>query len=146
MIHAGAVIGSDGFGYTRNEEGLVEKFPHMGGVVIEDDVEIGANTCIDRGALGNTFIGRSVKIDNLVHIAHNVVIEENSFIIANAMIAGSVQIGKNAWIAPSASVLQQLKIGDNALVGVGSVIRENVPANETWAGVPARKIEKKDDR
>lgn len=139
-IHAGTVIGSDGFGYTRNEAGAVEKFPHVGGVEIGDDVEIGSNTCIDRGSLGNTIIGKGVKIDNLVHIAHNVIIEENSFIIANAMIGGSTEVGRNAWIAPSASILQQLKIGDNALVGVGSVVRENVPSDETWAGVPAKKI------
>jgi UDP-3-O-[3-hydroxymyristoyl] glucosamine N-acyltransferase len=139
-IHAGTVIGSDGFGYTRNEAGAVEKFPHLGGVEIGDDVEIGANTCIDRGSLGNTIIGNGVKIDNLVHIAHNVIIEENSFIIANAMIGGSTVVGRNAWIAPSASILQQLKIGDNALVGVGSVVRENIPSDETWAGVPAKKI------
>lgn len=138
IIHAGVVIGSDGFGYTKDEAGDVEKFPHIGGVVIGNHVEIGSNTCVDRGALGNTIIEDGVKIDNLVHIAHNVLIKPNAFIIANAMIGGSTDIGRGAWVAPSASLLQQLHIGDHATIGVGAVVTKNVPGGETWTGSPAR--------
>lgn len=140
IVNPGVVIGSDGFGYSKEDDGTVVKFPHIGSVVIMDDVEIGANTCIDRGALTDTVVHRGVKIDNLVHIAHNVIIFENAFIIANAMLGGSVEVGKNAWIAPSASVLQQLKIGADATIGVGAVVTKNVPAEEVWAGAPAKPI------
>jgi UDP-3-O-[3-hydroxymyristoyl] glucosamine N-acyltransferase len=140
IIHSGVVIGSDGFGYAKNEDNSIEKFPHIGGVIIGNNVEIGANTCIDRGALGDTIIEDNVKIDNLVHIAHNVHIKHNSFIIANAMIGGSVIIGDNAWIAPSVSILQQLKIGSNATVGVAATVTKSIPDNEVWAGSPATEL------
>jgi len=136
-IHSGTVIGADGFGYTRNEKGEAEKFPHIGGVVIEDHVEIGSNTCIDKGALGNTLIKRGAKIDNLVHIAHNVVVGENAFVIALSMIGGSTVIGDNSWIAPSASVMNGITIGDNSVIGLGAVVLKNVPANAKMVGNPA---------
>jgi len=139
-ISAGTVIGADGFGYARNEEGVLEKFPHIGGVVIEDDVDIGANTCIDKGSLGNTLIKKGAKIDNLVHIAHNVVIGENSMVIANSMIGGSTMIGANSWIAPSVSVRDALVLGENVMAGMGAVVTRNVPAGETWAGSPAKEL------
>lgn len=142
-IMAGAVIGSDGYGYARDNNNELIKFPHIGGVIIEDDVEIGANTCIDRGALGDTFIGRGTKIDNLVHVAHNAHIGKNVMIIANAMIAGSVIIGDNAWIAPSVSTREVIKIGSNAVVGIGSLVTKNIPDSETWLGVPAKPYNKK---
>ena len=140
IIHAGVVIGSDGFGYSKDEVGNVEKFPHIGGVVIGNNVEIGSNTCVDKGALGDTIIHDGVKIDNLVHVAHNVVLHANAFIIANAMLGGSTVVGEGAWIAPSASLLQQLDIGKNATVGVGAVVTKNIPADEVWTGSPARPL------
>ncbi|MBL0742437.1 UDP-3-O-(3-hydroxymyristoyl)glucosamine N-acyltransferase [Chryseolinea lacunae] len=140
ILHAGVVIGSDGFGYARDENNAIEKFPHIGGVKIGNHVEIGANTCIDRGALGNTVIADGVKIDNLVHIAHNVRIHANAFIIANAMIGGSTTVGEAAWVAPSASILQQLNIGDNATVGVGAIVTKDVPPGQTWTGSPAKPL------
>jgi UDP-3-O-[3-hydroxymyristoyl] glucosamine N-acyltransferase len=140
MIHAGTVIGADGFGYSRNEDGELEKFPHIGGVVIEDDVEIGANTCVDRGTLGNTVIRESAKIDNLVHIAHNCVIGKHSAVIANAMVGGSTEIGDYGWIAPSAALMNGITVGKNATIGLGAVLTKNVPDGETWAGVPAQPI------
>ncbi len=140
MIHAGAVIGADGFGYSRNEEGEFEKFPHIGGVLIEDNVEIGANTCVDRGTLGNTIIRESAKIDNLVHIAHNCIIGKHSAVIANAMIGGSTIVGDYGWIAPSASLMNGLTTGARATVGLGAVVTKNIPDGETWAGVPAQPL------
>ena len=139
-INAGTVIGSEGFGYVRNERGELEKFPHLAGVIIEDNVDIGSNTSIDRGSLSHTIIREGAKIDNLVHIAHNVVVGRHSSVIANAMIAGSTKIGDYSWVAPSASVLQQLEIGTWVTIGVGSVVTKNVPDGETWTGVPARPL------
>ena len=142
-VHAGTVIGADGFGYQEGKEKEWLKFEHVGGVVIGHGVEIGANTCIDRGTLGDTTIGDGTKIDNLVHIAHNVRIGKHCLIIAHAMIGGSCVIGDHAWIAPNAGVMQKTVIGENATIGLGAVVLHAVPAGETWAGVPAHKIEKK---
>lgn len=139
VIHAGTVIGAEGFGYIKVEDEILN-FPHIGGVIIQDNVEIGANTCIDRGGLGNTIINRNVKIDNLVHIAHNVIIEEGAFIAANSMIAGSCRIGKDAYIAPSASLRDVIHVEEGALVGIGAVVTKNVPKDRTWTGYPAREL------
>lgn len=139
-IHAGAVLGADGFGYSRNKNGRLEKFPHIGGIIIEDDVEVGANACIDRGALGNTLIKEGAKIDNLVHIAHNVVVGRHAMVIALAMVGGSTQIGDYAWISPGSSLLNGIKIGEKATVGMGAVVLKDIPDGETWAGCPARPI------
>lgn len=141
IIHAGTVIGADGFGYEKNAEGALEKFPHIGGVTIEDDVEIGSNTCIDRGTLGNTTICEGAKIDNLVHVAHNVRVGKHTAVIANSMIGGSTQIGDYSWIAPSASLRDTITIGRNVTVGVAAVVTKNIPDNETWAGNPAKPLD-----
>lgn len=140
-IHAGTVIGADGFGYERNESGELEKFPHLGGVLIDDDVEIGSNTCIDRGVLGNTWIKSGAKIDNLVHVAHNVIIGKHAAVIANAMIGGSTKIGDYSWVAPSASLRDTITIGRHSTVGLGAVVTKNIPDNEIWTGNPARLLE-----
>jgi UDP-3-O-[3-hydroxymyristoyl] glucosamine N-acyltransferase len=139
-IGSNCTIGGVGFGYEPNEEGVYELIPHVGNVVINDRVEIGNNTCIDRAVMGSTFLDTEVKIDNLVHIAHGVQIGANSLVIANAMVAGSVKIGKNSWISPSASIRQKIEVGDNALVGLGSVVVKNVNDKDIVAGVPAKKI------
>jgi UDP-3-O-[3-hydroxymyristoyl] glucosamine N-acyltransferase len=136
-IQAGTVIGSPGYGYQRNEQGVWEHFPHIGGVTIEDDVEVGANTCIDRGTLGDTRILRGAKIDNLVHIAHNVTIGEHAMIIAKAQIAGSTTIGDHAWVAPSATITNGLKIGRETTIGLGSVVMKDVPDYAKTMGQPA---------
>ncbi|MBC5581187.1 UDP-3-O-(3-hydroxymyristoyl)glucosamine N-acyltransferase [Anaerofilum sp. BX8] len=142
IIHSGAVIGSDGFGYFINENGRPEKVEHFGGVMIGEDVEVGANTCIDRGTIDDTVIGAHTKIDNLCHIAHNVRIGESCMIIAQSLIAGSVQLGKGSYIAPGAIVKNQLTVGENAFVGMGAVVVNNVEPDMVVAGVPARVIRK----
>jgi len=142
LIHPGAVIGADGFGYSREDNGTLIKFPHIGGVLIEDDVEIGANTCVDRGALGNTKILRGAKIDNLVHVAHNVVVGRNVTVIANAMLGGSVTIGDNSWISPSATIRDTIKIGERCTVGMASLVTKDIPNGQTVAGSPARELSK----
>lgn len=139
-IGANNTIGGEGFGYEKNEAGQFEFIPHIGNVVIEDGVEIGNNTTIDRGVLGRTWIRKNAKIDNLVHIAHGVEIGENSLIIANAMIAGSVVIGQNVWVAPSSSVLNKLRVEDDAVVGMGAVVLKNIPEGQTVVGNPAKDI------
>jgi UDP-3-O-[3-hydroxymyristoyl] glucosamine N-acyltransferase len=141
IIHSGTVIGADGFGFQRNKEGLLEKFPHIGGVRIGDNVEIGSNTSIDRGTLDDTVIGNGSKIDNLVHIAHNVRIGQHSLVIAHAMIAGGVVIGDGAWVAPNVAVREQLTIGNNATVGLAAVVVKDVAENTTVAGAPAVELE-----
>jgi UDP-3-O-[3-hydroxymyristoyl] glucosamine N-acyltransferase len=140
VIHAGSVIGADGFGYQRNEANELEKFPHIGGVVIEDNVEVGSNTCIDRGTLDDTIIKEGAKIDNLVHIAHNVIVGKHAAVIAHAMIGGSTSLGDYSWIAPSAALRDRLSIGENSVIGLGAVVTKNVPDNETWTGSPAKEL------
>ena len=140
VIGANCTIGLSGFGYERDNDGRYWRFPHMGRVVIESDVEIGSNTCIDRGAIGETRIGRASKIDNLVHIAHNCVLEPNSLIIANAMLGGSVTIREGAWIAPSASIMNQAEIGARSIVGLGAVVLKSVDAGTTVVGNPAKPL------
>lgn len=141
-IGANNTIGGVGFGYEKDEQGNYTFIPHLGNVVIEDSVEIGNNTTIDRAVLGSTVLRKNVKVDNLVHIAHGVEIGENSLIIANAMVAGSVKIGSNVWVAPSASILNKTQVADNALVGMGAVVLKNVPQGDVVAGSPARSIRK----
>jgi len=137
-ISAGTVIGGDGFGYEKDEDGTYFKIAHLGGVVIGNNVEIGANTCIDRGTLGDTIIEDGVKIDNLVHIAHNVHMKKNSVAIAQSMIAGSCIIEEGAWIAPCSAIREGSTIGKDALVGLGSVVVKDVASNTVVKGVPAK--------
>ena len=138
LIRANTTIGSDGFGFERSADGTPIKFVHLGGVVIGDNVEIGANTCIARGTLNNTVIEDRVKIDNLVHIAHNCRIRKGAFVIAGAEISGGVDIGENAWIAPNACTMQKVKIGKNAIVGLGAVVTKNVADDSIVMGNPAK--------
>lgn len=136
IVHSGTVIGSDGFGYAT-KDGVHHKIPQVGGVVIEDDVEIGANVTIDRAALGMTRIGKGVKIDNLVQIAHNVVIGEGSIIVAQAGIAGSTELGKYVVLGGQVGVVGHVKIGNGVKAGAQSGIISDVPAGQTVAGYPA---------
>ena len=136
-IHAGTVIGSDGFGYVQDGE-VHRKVPQIGNVIVGDDVEIGANVTIDRGALGPTVIGKGTKIDNLVQIAHNVEIGEGSLIISQVGIAGSSKFGKYVVLAGQAGFAGHLKIGDRVTVAAQSGVMHNIPDGETWLGTPAQ--------
>lgn len=142
-IGANCTIGGVGFGYEKNEDGIWEQIKHIGNVVLEENVEIGNNTTIDRAVLGSTVLGKFTKVDNLVHIAHGVKIGENSMIIANSMIAGSVTIGDNTWIAPSSSILNQKKIGSDVVVGLGAVVLKDVEDKQIIIGNPGKPLEKK---
>ena len=136
-IHAGARIGSDGFGYVfRN--GIHDKIPHIGRCIIENDVEIGANTTIDRGSVDDTVIGAGTKIDNLVQIAHNVRIGRLCLVMSQAGIAGSARVGDGVVIAGQAGLGGHITIGDRARIAGQSGVFGDVPAGETWSGYPAR--------
>lgn len=139
-IGPGTVVGFAGFGYTREDDGTPLLVPHTGGVVIGDRVDIGSNTSIDRGTIGNTVIEHDVKIDNLVHIAHNCHIEAGAFIIANSMLAGRAHIGARAWIAPNVAIREGLEVGEDALVGLAAVVTKNVDSGSVVIGNPARKL------
>ena len=141
-IGANCTIGLAGYGYAKGPGGQQVAFPHIGQVVIEDDVEIGSNTCIDRGALGETRIRRGARIDNLVHVAHNVVIGEHAMIIAHAMLGGSCVIGDRAWVAPAVSVMNQAMVGADAVLGLGAVVVKSVADGVTVVGNPARPLQR----
>ncbi len=144
-IGCNTTIGGVGFGYEKNEKGEFELIPHIGNVLVSDDVEIGNNVAIDRAVLGSTILRNNAKVDNLVHIAHGADIGEGSLIIANSMIAGSVKIGKNVWIAPSASILNKKIIKDNSVIGMGAVVLKDVEENQVIVGNPGKIIKKNED-
>lgn len=143
VIKAGAVLGGAGFGYEKDENGNRFRFPQIGQLILGDFVEVGANTCIDRGALADTVIGDYTKINNLCHIAHNNKIGRNVIITGCVNISGSNVIEDYAWIAPNSSIRGWVHIGEHAIVGMGAVVVKDIPAGETWVGNPARKLEKK---
>ncbi|MFN3316798.1 MAG: UDP-3-O-(3-hydroxymyristoyl)glucosamine N-acyltransferase, partial [Raineya sp.] len=126
IIHAGAVIGSDGFGFAPQADGSFQTIPQIGNVVIEDDVSIGANTTIDRATMGSTIIKKGAKIDNLVQIAHNVVVGENTVIAAQAGIAGSTEIGSNCMLGGQAGLAGHIKIANKTIVGAQSGLGGNI--------------------
>lgn len=142
VIKAGAVLGGAGFGFEKDENGNRFRFPQIGQLVIGDFVEVGSNTCIDRGALSNTEIGDYTKINNLCHIAHNNKIGQNVMITGCVNISGSNVIEDNVWLAPNASVRGWVHIGKGATVGMGAVVVKDVPSREIWVGNPAKKMEK----
>lgn len=139
IIHCGTVIGSDGFGFAR-EGTQYHKIPQVGTVIIEDDVEIGANCTIDRATLGATILRRGVKLDNLIQVAHNVEIGENTVIAAQTGISGSTKIGKNVMIGGQVGFVGHIEIGDNTTIGAQSGVSKSLPANSVYFGYPARPI------
>lgn len=137
IVHSGTVIGSDGFGFATLK-GIHHKIPQVGTVIIEDDVEIGANVTIDRARFDKTRIGKGTKIDNLVQIAHNVIIGENSFIVAQAGISGSTIIGNNVILAGQAGLVGHITVGDGAIVAAQGGVTKDVPPNTMVSGYPAK--------
>lgn len=143
IVKSGAVLGGKGFGYEKDEYGNRFRFPQIGGLIIGNNVEIGSNTTIDRGALSDTIIGDYTKINNMCHIAHNNIIGKNVIITGCVNISGSNIIEDNVWIAPNSSIRGWLTIGEGATIGTGAVVTKNIPKGETWVGNPANRFEKK---
>lgn len=135
-IHSGTIIGADGFGYAPNEDGTYSKIPQIGNVIIEDDVEVGANSTIDRATLGSTIIRQGVKIDNQIQIAHNVEIGRNTVIAAQTGIAGSSKVGENCMIGGQVGIAGHLTIGNNVRIQAQSGVGRNIKDNEILQGSP----------
>lgn len=138
VIKSGAVIGEDGFGFERDESGLPIRLVHLGSVVIGHDVEVGSVTTVCRGTLGNTVLEDYVKVDDHVHIAHNVILRRAAMVIACAEISGGVEVGEGAWVGPNASVIQQRKLGRDSLIGIAANVLEDVSDGTVVVGNPAR--------
>ena len=136
ILHAGVVVGSDGFGFEPNAQGVNQKLPQIGNVIIEDDVEIGANTTVDRAMMGSTIIRRNAKIDNLVQVAHNVEVGESTFLCAQVGIAGSSKVGKHCILAGQVGVAGHLEIADNCVFGAQSGIPSSVRKSGMYQGSP----------
>lgn len=140
IIHAGAVIGADGFGYQKDDKGIYNKIPQIGNVVLEDDVEIGANTTIDRAALGSTLIMKGCKIDNLVQIAHNVSVGSNTVMSAQSGVSGSVKIGNNVILAGQVGLAGHLEIRDNIILVAQSGVSKTLTKPGIYFGTPAKEF------
>lgn len=138
IIHSGTVIGSDGFGFTPDENNNFIKIPQVGNVVIEDDVEIGANVTIDRAMLGSTLIKKGVKLDNLIQVAHNVVIGENTVMSAQSGISGSTTIGMNCMIAGQAGLVNHIHIADNVIIGAQAGVSKSISKPGFYVGSPIK--------
>jgi UDP-3-O-[3-hydroxymyristoyl] glucosamine N-acyltransferase len=137
IIHSGVVIGGDGFGFVQQPDQQYRKIPQVGNVIIEDQVEIGANVTIDRATIGSTIIRKGVKFDNLIQIGHNVEIGENTVIVSQAGIAGSTKIGRNCMIGGQVGLAGHLKVGDNVKIGAQSGVSNNLKDGEAVLGSPA---------
>jgi UDP-3-O-[3-hydroxymyristoyl] glucosamine N-acyltransferase len=140
IVHAGAVIGADGFGFAPMDDGTYKKIPQVGNVIIEDNVEIGANTTIDCATMGSTIIRKGTKIDDLVMIAHNVEVGENTVMAALTGIAGSTKIGKNCRFGGQVGIAGHITVGDNVNIGAMSGVNSSIKSNRTILGAPAMDI------
>ena len=138
IIHSNTVVGSDGFGYIPNAKGEYEKVPQIGNVILEDDVELGSNVSIDRAAFGSTLIKKGVKIDNLVQVAHNVIIGDHTAIAAQAGISGSTKIGKHCMIAGQAGFVGHIEVADQVIVGAQSGVSKSIEKSGKYRGSPAQ--------
>ena len=137
ILHAGVVLGADGFGFAPREDGSFAKIPQLGNVIIEDDVELGANTCIDRAKTDSTIIRRGVKLDNLIQIGHNVEVGHDTVMSAQVGIAGTTKVGSNCFIAGQVGIADHVTIGNRVQIGSKSGIDKNVPDGEIRFGYPA---------
>ena len=142
-IKDGAILGGAGFGFEKDEHGNRFRFPQIGSLIMGDEVEVGGNTCIDRGALSDTIIGSYTKINNLCHIAHNNVIGENVEITGCVNVSGGNVIDDNVWLSPNSSLVGYIHIGEGAVLGMGAVAVKDIPAHEVWVGNPAKFLKKK---
>ncbi len=142
IIHANSVIGSDGFGFAINDKGEYSTIPQIGNVIIKDNVSIGSNTVIDRATLKSTIIKKGVKMDNLIQIAHNVIVGENTVIAAQSGVAGSSTIGKNNMIGGQVGIVGHIKMGDNIKYAAQTGVTKNMKSNQTLIGYPAMPKEK----
>jgi len=140
IIHSGTVVGSDGFGYSPNEKGEYIKIPQIGNVVIEDDVELGSNVSIDRAAIGSTIIKRGCKIDNLVQVAHNVIVGEDTVISAQTGISGSTKVGNHCILAGQAGLVGHIELGDNVVITAQSGVSKSIPKPGYYSGSPAMEM------
>ena len=141
IIHSGCVIGSDGFGYVK-EKGVYHKIPQVGTVIIEDDVELGANVCVDRATMGATRIRRGVKVDNLVQIAHNVVIGEDSILVSLVGLSGSTSLGREVIMGGQSGIAEHVELGDRVMVAAKAGITKDIPPDSVVAGFPAIAMKK----
>ncbi len=139
LVQAGAVLGSDGFGFALGPRGA-ERVHHLGGVIVGDDVEIGANACVDRGTLTDTVIGDRTKVDNLVQLAHNVHVGRDVLIAGHSGVAGSTTIGDGVVIGGAAGITDHVTVGPGARIGGGAVVTKDVPAGASWGGFPAQAV------
>lgn len=137
ILHAGVVVGADGFGFEPDAQGVNQKIPQIGNVIIEDDVEIGANSCIDRAMMGSTIVRKNAKIDNLVQIAHNVEVGESTFCCAQVGIAGSTKIGKHCILAGQVGVAGHIEVADNCIFGAQTGVAGNIKQPGMYSGSPA---------
>ena len=141
IVHSGTVIGADGFGYVQHQ-GRHQKIPQLGGVVIQDDVELGANVTIDRATFGQTVIKQGTKVDNLVQVAHNVTVGEHCILVAQVGIAGSTTIGRHVMIGGQAGLADHLTIGDQVMIAAKSGVNRSIESNQVVGGIPAMPREK----
>ncbi|MFW5851724.1 MAG: DapH/DapD/GlmU-related protein [Bacteroidota bacterium] len=142
ILQAGAIIGAKGMSLSRNEQNELIGFPSLGNIIIEDDVEIGSNSCIDCAVLTSTIIGKGTKINSLSFIGNSVIIGNNNYISVSVNINGSVHIGKNNFIGSGSTIRNKISIGNNNTIGAGAVVIKNIDNDSTWIGNPAKKTEK----
>jgi UDP-3-O-[3-hydroxymyristoyl] glucosamine N-acyltransferase len=139
-IGPGAVIGAPGFGFATGPQGTTREIPQLGGVVIEDDVHVGAQAVVQRGTLGDTLVCRGTRIGSLANISHNAAIGEDVLIVGHAQIGGGVQLERGVIVWQGAVIANGVHVGENAVIGMNATVRSDVPAGEVWAGSPARKL------
>jgi UDP-3-O-[3-hydroxymyristoyl] glucosamine N-acyltransferase len=143
ILHAGCVIGADGFGFAPTGDGGWDKIDQIGNVILEDNVEVGANTCVDRATMGSTILHQGVKIDNLCQVAHNVVIGQNTAMASQVGIAGSCKVGSDCIIAGQAGLVGHITVGDHVTIGAQSGVTNSVSSNQTIFGSPAMEASKR---